>query len=283
MTLKTYTYTGEPNVVDKSSALTGETTLSNGVKMEGNQSITGPTLMIESTTLPTFNYVYITEFQRYYFCKPPIWVANNMWQIDTEEDFLMSHKDDIINHYAIASRLEDKGWSMLIDDRIVTEQIQYGTPDIEITPLTVLSGLSEFDIQDETLPNYHYVLTGFSGSDSGSSEFDGMSDFAPQGFTLDSPFSPATHSYTGVVTDSNLQVGFGCAIGVMASISAVTLPNNGHFVISRIGYMPPKQVMASDLLTAPFVMSTNPSIEITVTSAVGDVGTYTFTLRQGGS
>lgn len=66
MTIKTYKYTGEPNRVQKT--LTNEHTLSNGVKMEGNQSILSPTLMIASPTLPAFNYVYIVEFERYYFC-----------------------------------------------------------------------------------------------------------------------------------------------------------------------------------------------------------------------
>lgn len=84
-------------------------------RMSGNLrnecSIVRPSIEVQLTELPDFNYVYIVEFNRYYFVRNITSVRYRLWSIDLIVDVLMSHKDDILKQTAYISRnefIEDK-------------------------------------------------------------------------------------------------------------------------------------------------------------------------------
>lgn len=66
--------------------------------------ITTPTIRIEYSGLPNFNYVYIPQFQRYYFVNEIISVNKDIWDIGLSEDVLMSFRDEIRSQYAFVER-----------------------------------------------------------------------------------------------------------------------------------------------------------------------------------
>lgn len=100
MTLKLYHYTGEDNRVDKTSLLGTAITVT-GDHYEGNQNILAPSVIISSATMPTYNYAYITEYGRYYFIDPPVWIADSLWRLNLRADPLYSHKTAIGNQSGV--------------------------------------------------------------------------------------------------------------------------------------------------------------------------------------
>lgn len=114
--VKLYTYTGEPNRLQKSSLLTAETDLTGTARSEIN--ISDPEIMIESaTTLRSHNYMYIPDFNRYYFITKSIY-RNGIWNITGHVDVLMSFSGAISTCSGIVARNEKLYDTMLIDDRL---------------------------------------------------------------------------------------------------------------------------------------------------------------------
>ena len=149
------------NEVDKTSYLGTGTNMTNSVKLEGKQNIVSPVLTVYSTTKPAFNYVYIDTFARYYFVDSIIWISNNMWKAFLKVDVLMSFKTSIGQLVGVASRLEDKGGhTMIIDDRLVTEQEQY--EDLFYKTASVVPNAEGFNTNGETLPD-RLVFQTYSG------------------------------------------------------------------------------------------------------------------------
>lgn len=104
----TYKNSAEIARLDKSNYLSNRTDMSNYIKIDGQQNILFPQFYINSTTEPTFNYVHIPDFNRYYFVKSKEWVSNNMWLITLEVDTLFSHKNDILTLEAYVSRSQSE-------------------------------------------------------------------------------------------------------------------------------------------------------------------------------
>ena len=71
-------------------------------------SIETPVILIETTPeiMSTCNYMYIEEFNRYYFVKKDI-VRNNLWRITGDVDVLSSFKNEIKNSFALIVRNEN--------------------------------------------------------------------------------------------------------------------------------------------------------------------------------
>ena len=63
--IKLYSNTAETNRVDKTNFLTLKATLQGNLKEK--TSIINPIINFELSDVPDFNYVYIAEFNRYYF------------------------------------------------------------------------------------------------------------------------------------------------------------------------------------------------------------------------
>lgn len=91
MEIKLYNTTSEKNRLDKT--LTTVATL-NGV-LKSDSSIINPVIMIERNAPTGFNYVKITDFNRYYFVNDIVVNRNKLMTISLNIDVLMSYKDEI--------------------------------------------------------------------------------------------------------------------------------------------------------------------------------------------
>ena len=125
MTVNLYNYTGEEIRIDKTSYLGLPTNLT-GDQYEGNQSITDPSIIISSATAPTYNYAYVTEYGRYYFVDPPIWIADSLWRLNLHVDPLFSYKTAIGAQKGII-RYSGSGTTEISDPRIAFETVVSAT------------------------------------------------------------------------------------------------------------------------------------------------------------
>lgn len=97
----------EANRVTKSFVAQSDITLT-GVFKE-NEDILNPKILIETASdLSNYNYCYITDLGRYYFCKPVIY-RTNLWILDCQVDVLSSWAVGIGNSEAIVQRTEKDG------------------------------------------------------------------------------------------------------------------------------------------------------------------------------
>lgn len=111
-----YHNNAERNRVDKTNFLESVSTL-NGY-LRDKTSITNPSIIIEMSEFPTFNYVYLPKFNRYYYVTNILSIATNLWQIDMHVDVLMSYKDKILLQSAIIERNEYEWEPYLIDSSL---------------------------------------------------------------------------------------------------------------------------------------------------------------------
>ena len=111
-----YHNNAERNRVDKTNFLESVSTL-NGY-LRDKTSITNPSIIIEMSEFPTFNYVYLPKFNRYYYVTNILSIATNLWQIDMHVDVLMSYKDKILLQSAIIERNEYEWNPYLIDSSL---------------------------------------------------------------------------------------------------------------------------------------------------------------------
>lgn len=77
-----------------------------------------PVVMIELENVPaTTNYMYISQFGRYYFVDKIVSVRNGLWRFECTSDPLMSFKTQIKNCVGIVKRAE-KGdvYNMMLND-----------------------------------------------------------------------------------------------------------------------------------------------------------------------
>ena len=93
------------------------------------------------------NYVYIPEFNRYYFINDITSIRQNLWQITLSVDVLMSYKDQILATNAFVARNQNEYNKDIIDNECVLTDKE----EVEITEVNV--GL--FNDNPET----PYVLT----------------------------------------------------------------------------------------------------------------------------
>lgn len=111
-----YHNNAEQNRLDKTNFLESVSTL-NGY-LRDKTSITNPSIIIEMSEFPTFNYVYLPKFNRYYYVTNILSIATNLWQIDMHVDVLMSYKDKILLQSAIIERNEYEWNPYLIDNSL---------------------------------------------------------------------------------------------------------------------------------------------------------------------
>lgn len=143
-----YDNTAEPNRVDKTSYLTAVATLSGALREQ--TSIINPSITIQRTSLPRFNYVYISEFHRYYFVVNISAVRKNLWQIDLKCDPLMTYKTGIGALNAVIGRQENISNPDLVDTELPLEKEN---------AITVQEITSNAFSTSSTGQVYNYVLT----------------------------------------------------------------------------------------------------------------------------
>lgn len=128
MTIVLYNNTSEKNVLNKAGYLTQVTSLTGTLRSGTN--LVDPEIVVELATLPTFNYAYITEFNRYYFVRNITNINNKLWSVSLHCDVLYSFKDDILDMQCEAERNEFD-YDLLLTDPQREFESKY---DLEIIP-----------------------------------------------------------------------------------------------------------------------------------------------------
>lgn len=113
MTIVLYNNISEKNVLNKAGYLTQVTSLTGTLRSGTN--LVDPEIMVELATLPTFNYAYITEFNRYYFVRNITNINNKLWSVSLHCDVLYSFKDAILNMKCDVGRNEFD-YDLLLED-----------------------------------------------------------------------------------------------------------------------------------------------------------------------
>ena len=149
--INTYHNTAEPNRVDKSSFLEAVSTLSGALRAPC--SLINPSILIQQTTVPQFNYVHIPSFGRYYFVTNITAVNQKLWQIDLKCDVLMTYKSGIHTLSAIIGRQENDYNADLNDTDLPIEKgVDVNIEEFSTTPFDTTT--------DTAVHNYVLVVVG---------------------------------------------------------------------------------------------------------------------------
>lgn len=152
-TMYFYKSTAEKNRMDKSAYLT-EIIQSTGTLRRAT-SIISPEFEFIYNKVPDFNYVYIPNFNRYYFIDNIVSLRNNVWTLSLSVDVLMSFKEQIKECDGFIARNEFEFNHYLIDNRRST-QVNVVR---EIKPFT--QSAMSVDMDDGDFPHtedYFYVV-----------------------------------------------------------------------------------------------------------------------------
>lgn len=97
MDIYLYKTVDDDNVINKT--LTDELLISN-VKLKSPVNINNPVLTLTANhDLKNYNYVYIPEFEKYYFIENVTLQSNNINVITLRVDVLKTYEEDILNSY----------------------------------------------------------------------------------------------------------------------------------------------------------------------------------------
>lgn len=146
-----YQSSAEVNRVDKTDFLTNVGTLSGALREEC--SIIAPSITFKQTTVPTFNYVYIAAFGRYYFVTGITSISKDIWRMSLSCDVLMTWRDEIGALTAIVARQENSFNPLLLDSELPAQANQ----NITVTEFPA----GGFNTTDAIA--YPYVLTVVGG------------------------------------------------------------------------------------------------------------------------
>lgn len=118
--IELYQNSAEINRVDKTLHIVNVGSLSGALRDEC--SIIRPSIIIAQDSLPTFNYVYIPIFSRYYFVTGITSINFGLWRIELNTDVLMTYQTGVKALTAIIARQENDYNDNLIDTEIPTEK-----------------------------------------------------------------------------------------------------------------------------------------------------------------
>ncbi len=153
MIIKLYRRQGRENIINKGSWLYDETTLTG--ELRDSMNLTNPEVIVDISSTSSisgstqaindlrtgkinrFNYVYIPDFERYYFVRDITVLRKNIYQLSLHCDVLYSFKDVIYAQRAYISRSESDYDITLPDERRV---IKNTFTVSEFTPSNVDSG-----------------------------------------------------------------------------------------------------------------------------------------------
>ena len=124
MTVKLYRYGGKDIVVNKTLPSSGNDYLviTADYGFEGNQDCGTPSIIIESTTEPLYNYCYIDSLHRYYYVTSRTWLSGQLWRLSLRVDVLKTYATEI-SGLSGTFIYSGSGSSTLYDPRLV-----YNTP-----------------------------------------------------------------------------------------------------------------------------------------------------------
>lgn len=133
-TIKVITYinTAEHHRINKTSYL--EEVGTYNVIMRDECSLTNPTIILELTEYPSFNYIRIPNFNRYYYVDNIINVNNKLWEIYLTVDVLYTYQTQILGLSAFIDRNEFDYNNNIINMDIVSESgydiAEYSVPNL---------------------------------------------------------------------------------------------------------------------------------------------------------
>lgn len=151
--IEIYQNSAEVNRVDKTGYLTNVGTLSGALRDEC--SMLTPSIVYQSSDVPTFNYVYIPIFNRYYFVTSLSSVSKNVWRMELNCDVLMSYREQIKLLSGIIGRQENTYNDYLVDSEVPTEN----SPQV-----TIIDIPSSTFTTTQTGQVYCYVMSTISPS-----------------------------------------------------------------------------------------------------------------------
>lgn len=109
-------------------------------------SILRPTLIIAATSnLANYNYMYISDFSRYYFIDDVVSLHHNLWEVSGHVDVLETYATQIKANTAVIRR-QEKRFNLYLDD---PEFIVYNNYRIQTKKFKGASGWTK---------TLHYVL-----------------------------------------------------------------------------------------------------------------------------
>lgn len=117
MQINFYNCNAERNRVDKGSYLTGRFPMDGALREEA--SVTNPIILVEKTNpaLSNYNYMYIPDFNRWYFIDDFVSVRNGLWEVHGKVDVLYSFINDIKSSEGVLDKYEDTNRANLyLDD-----------------------------------------------------------------------------------------------------------------------------------------------------------------------
>ena len=84
--------------------------------LKDDTSVLDPVIIIQtSDNIYTYNYMYISDFGRYYFINDIVSLNNNRWMIKAHVDVLETYKTPICANEAVIRR-QDKLFNLYLDD-----------------------------------------------------------------------------------------------------------------------------------------------------------------------
>ena len=118
------------------------------------------TLELNQNEAFNFNYVYIEQFNRYYYVVDVICVASNLYEIRCYLDVLMSYKDGILNQTCVVDRSESDG-NPYIDDKNLVAISGY---NLRIETLDIIDEdfVRRYPLYPPSFDDGSIVITGFA-------------------------------------------------------------------------------------------------------------------------
>lgn len=111
--IELYNMNCDKNKVDKTNDISIVSTLTGTLREQCD--VMNPVITIETSRLPTFNYVYIPAFRRYYFLNEVTVVSNALYRISLHVDVLMTYRNEIRSQKCMVARNEFTSDPMLVD------------------------------------------------------------------------------------------------------------------------------------------------------------------------
>lgn len=92
-----------------------------GCVLKETTSILRPVIEIYTTSnVYTYNYMYISEFERYYFIDDIVSVNNNRWEVSGHVDVLETYSNSILAQEAVIRRQQNRYNLYLNDPDFIT-------------------------------------------------------------------------------------------------------------------------------------------------------------------
>lgn len=113
LTIKLYHNASPVNKIGKKL---NDELVTSDVLLKDNVSILKPVFKVRDVrSIITYNYLYCSELQRYYFIDDIVSVHNDLWEISCHVDVLETYKNGILGQTAVIKRQQNK-YNLYLND-----------------------------------------------------------------------------------------------------------------------------------------------------------------------